>query len=169
MFVCISHKHILTVAGRSWFALRASLRHLEVEYRKSENNSRILRASGFWKCFRICDIPLPSASNWHAKWNNFFHPSITQILTAARKSWFTWRASLRHLEVEYRESKSTSRILRLNFFLPGYARICVWEKGAGLVRPILTCSHPEYTKTPSNLGECFYFLIEKVLKTTPFW
>jgi hypothetical protein len=42
-------------------------------------------------------------------------------------------------------------------------RICVWEKGAGLVRSILTYSHPEYTKTPSNLGECSYFLIEKVL------
>jgi hypothetical protein len=36
---------------------------------------------------------------------------------------------------------------------------CVWEKGAGLVRSILTCSHPEYTKTPSNLGICSYFLI----------
>jgi hypothetical protein len=59
---------------------RASLRYLEVEYRKSENSSRILRASGFWNCFWICDIPIPSASNWHAKWINFFRPGITQIL-----------------------------------------------------------------------------------------
>jgi hypothetical protein len=38
-----------------------------VEYRESENSSRILRLSGFWNCFRIRDITLPSVSNWHAK------------------------------------------------------------------------------------------------------
>ncbi len=54
--------------------LRASLRHLKVEYRKSKNSSIILRLLGFWNCFRICNIPLPSASNWHAKWINFFRP-----------------------------------------------------------------------------------------------
>ncbi len=41
--------------------------------------------------------------------------------------------------------------------------LCVGERGGGLVRSILTCCHPEYTKTPSTLGECSYFLIEKVL------
>ncbi len=41
--------------------------------------------------------------------------------------------------------------------------LCVGERGGRLVRSILTCSHPEYTKTPSTLDECSYFLIEKVL------
>ncbi len=140
-----------------------------MEYYKSENSSRILRASGFWDCFRIHDILFQSASNWHAKWINFFRPGITQTLTAARRSQFTLRASLRHLK--YRKSKNSSRILRLsgfwdcfwtcdiplpsasnwhakciNFSRPGSVRICVWEKGVGLVRSILTCSHLEYTK-----------------------
>jgi hypothetical protein len=61
---------------------------LEMEYRKSENSSRILRASGFWNCFRIRDIPLLRASNWHAKSNNFFRPGIEMIDTFSQKGKF---------------------------------------------------------------------------------
>jgi hypothetical protein len=116
---------------------RDSLRHLEVEYHKSENSSRNLNSGT-------------------AKWINFFRPGITQILTAAGRSRFTLRASLRHLEVEYRESKNSSRILRgkwISLFRLGSVRICVWEKGAGLVRstvywPVAT----QYTKNTFKFG-----------------
>jgi hypothetical protein len=46
--------------------IRFACQYLKVEYCKSEKSSRILRASGLWNCLRIRDIPLPSASHWHA-------------------------------------------------------------------------------------------------------
>ncbi len=85
----MSHTQILTASGRSQFTLRAGTRKWNIA-----------------NCFRIRNIPLPSASNWHAKWINFFHPGITQILTAAGRSQFTLCASLRHLEVEYCETEN---------------------------------------------------------------
>ncbi len=90
---------------------------------------------------------------------------------------------LEDLEVEYRESKNSSGILRLrilelsldlrystskclkltckvNKLFP--ARLCE-DLCVGACKVYIDLCHPEYTKTPSNLGECSYFFIEKLL------
>ncbi len=156
----MSHAQILTAARRSWFTLCASLRLLEVEYRESENSSRILRASGFWNCFWIRDIPLPKCLKLARKLNQLFCPGITEILKAAGRSWFTLPDSLRPLEVEYLElfsdsQYSTSKCLKLarkvnQLFPAGLCEdLCVGGSG-GACKVYIDLCHTEYTKTPSN-------------------
>ncbi len=113
--------------------------------------------------FRIRDISLPSASNWHAKWNNIFvqalHRSSQQseeVDSLCELVWGTWKWSIANPKTVPEScgcncfwirdipppSASNWHAKWINFFWPGSVRICVWEKGAGLVRSILTCSHP---------------------------
>ncbi len=91
-------KRILTAPGRKM------LRHFAYHFKAFKcgilqiwKNPRILRSSGIWHFFHICNIPLlkKSAPNRHAKWFNLFHPGIrTQILTAPSRKMLRYFAYL---------------------------------------------------------------------------
>jgi hypothetical protein len=100
--------------------LQAILEHLEVEYFKSEKSVRFLRIARFWHDFQICNIPLLSAPNWHAKCFNIFRPGAVRICvwSPAKTGWVTLHASLEHLhvEVEFCKSEKSFRFLRISRF-----------------------------------------------------
>ncbi len=112
----LTHRSSQRSAGKCWDTLHAILEHLETEYCRSEKSARILRSSGIWNIFQICNIPLLSAPNWHAKWLDStcfiqaFTHSFSQRL--AGKCQDTLHADSENLEVEYCKYKISARILR---------------------------------------------------------
>jgi hypothetical protein len=98
--------------------LQAILEHLEVEYFKSEKSVRFLRISRFWHYFQICNIPLLSAPNRHAKCFNIFRPGAVRICvwSPAKTGRVTLHASLEHLEVEFCKSEKSFRFLKISRF-----------------------------------------------------
>jgi hypothetical protein len=124
MSVCISHTQILTVSGRSQFTLRASLRHLEVEYCESENSSKILsensskilRASGFLELFSDLRYSTSQCFKLARKVKQLFSSRHYTDPHSGREKLILFACRLMHLEVEYRESENSSRILRASGF-----------------------------------------------------
>jgi hypothetical protein len=87
---------------RSGGTLHAHLESLQVEFKRFLKSARFVRMSGFWHSFKIFEIPLLSASNWHAQWINLFCPALHRSSQqSAGRSWFTVHVSLEHLKVEY--------------------------------------------------------------------
>jgi hypothetical protein len=97
--------------------LQAILEHLEVEYFKSEKSVRFLRISRLWHYFQICNIPLLSAPNQHAKFFNIFRLGAVRICVWTPKTGrVTLHASLEHLEVDCCKSEKSFRFLRILWF-----------------------------------------------------
>jgi hypothetical protein len=93
-FIQALHRPLQHPLRRSRYTLHAGLEHWKVEYGELKKSTKFLRISESDTFFQIRHIPLLSAPIQHAKWINYFQPSITQVLTTPGQKWPTLQGRL---------------------------------------------------------------------------